>query len=106
IGTALHTSINTYLGGEQAYCVNFEFLAYVLMCFLRGALPWQRLKAATKKQRYDHIVEKKMTPPTDLLCWCFPTNLESSSITPAPFVLTTRTRTFASFSVTFAFAKA
>jgi hypothetical protein len=42
-------------------------LAYVLMYFLRGALPWQGLKAATKKQKYDRIMEKKMTTPTDHL---------------------------------------
>ena len=42
------------------------------MYFLRGALPWQGLKAATKKQKYYQIVEKKMTTPTDLLCRGFP----------------------------------
>jgi len=47
-------------------------LAYVLMYFLRGALSWQGLKAATKKQRYDCIMEKKMTTPTDLLCHGIP----------------------------------
>ena len=41
------------------------------MYFLHGALPWQGLKAATKKQKYDWIMEKKMTMPTDLLCWGF-----------------------------------
>jgi len=42
------------------------------MYFLRGQLPWQGLKAATKKQKYDRIMEKKMTTPTDLLCRGFP----------------------------------
>ncbi|BEI83278.1 hypothetical protein CcaverHIS002_0311460 [Cutaneotrichosporon cavernicola] len=30
------------------------------------------LKAATKKQKYDRIMEKKMTTPTDILCRGFP----------------------------------
>ena len=42
------------------------------MYFLRGALPWQGLKAATKKQKYDCIMEKKITAPTDFLCRGYP----------------------------------
>ena len=57
--------------GDQARRDDLKSLAYVLMYFLRGALPWQGLKAATKKQKYDRIMEKKMTP-TDLLCRGFP----------------------------------
>ncbi|TPX52992.1 hypothetical protein SeMB42_g01049 [Synchytrium endobioticum] len=45
---------------------------YVLMYFCRGQLPWQGLKAATKKQKYDRIMEKKMTTPTEVLCRSFP----------------------------------
>jgi casein kinase I family protein HRR25 len=52
-----------------------ESLGYVLMYFLRGSLPWQGLKAATKKQKYDRIMEKKMTTPTELLCRGFPSEM-------------------------------
>lgn len=45
-----------------------ESLGYLLMYFVRGGLPWQGLKAAGKKQKYEKIAEKKMTTPFEVLC--------------------------------------
>ncbi|RYY36662.1 hypothetical protein EON62_01600 [archaeon] len=45
---------------------------YVFMYFLRGSLPWQGLRANTKKQKYQKIMEKKMATPIDMLCKGFP----------------------------------
>ena len=42
------------------------------MYFLRGSLPWQGLKAATKKIKYEKISEKKMSTPIEVLCKGFP----------------------------------
>src|SRR6202161_30947 len=57
---------------EQSRRDDMESLGYVMLYFCRGSLPWQGLKAATKKQKYDRIMEKKMTTSTEVLCRGFP----------------------------------
>lgn len=57
---------------EQSRRDDMESLGYVFMYFLRGSLPWQGLKAATKRQKYERISEKKMSTPIEELCKGFP----------------------------------
>ncbi len=76
-GTARYASLNTHLGSEQARRDDMESLGYVFVYFLKGSLPWQGLKANTKKQKYEKILEKKSRTSIEQLCAGLPAEFRS-----------------------------
>jgi len=71
-GTPRYASVNNHLGIEQSRRDDLESLGFVLLYFMRGSLPWQGLRANSKKQKYQKILEKKLATPFKLLCKSFP----------------------------------
>lgn len=67
-GTARFASIASHEGYEQSRRDDLISVGYVLVYFLRGSLPWQGLKAATKHQKYERIYEKKRSIGNEDLC--------------------------------------
>jgi casein kinase I homolog HRR25 len=67
-GTARYTSINAHQGIEQSHRDDLESLAYILIYFLCGSLPWQHLEGVSRKQKFKHILEKKRQTSVKSLC--------------------------------------
>jgi serine/threonine protein kinase len=68
IGTARYSSINSHLGIELSRRDDLESLAYMLIYFMKGKLPWQGLASDTKSDKYKLIGEMKQKISINELC--------------------------------------
>ena len=68
VGTARYVSINTHLGYESSRRDDLESLAYLLVYFMKGRLPWQGFKSHSKAAKYAMILEKKRSVSPSELC--------------------------------------
>ncbi|KAF9242803.1 kinase-like domain-containing protein [Melanogaster broomeanus] len=60
VGTSLFASLNAHRGVECSRRDDLESLAYMLVYFLRGTLPWRKLRAPTVAQTWERILEAKL----------------------------------------------
>jgi serine/threonine protein kinase len=65
IGTIRFASINAHLGIELSRRDDIESLAYLLIYFLQGSLPWQGGKG-NKRELF--VQRKKQNMPVDVIC--------------------------------------
>ena len=59
-GTARYASINSHLGIEHSRRDDLESIGYLLVYFSKRLLPWQKMKGASKQEKYHKIMEKKI----------------------------------------------
>lgn len=71
-GTARYVSVWTHLGIEQSRRDDLESLAYMLVYFAKGTLPWVGVKGADKQQKHERISEKKASTTPEALCRALP----------------------------------
>ena len=67
-GTARYVSLFTHHGIEQARRDDIESIAYNLIYFAKGKLPWQGVKTKNKKEKHKKIMESKLAFTPELLC--------------------------------------
>jgi len=71
-GTAGYASINAHLGLEQSRRDDLESIGFILIYFALGRLPWQGVKADSRKEFNQKVMEKKIMKPAEILCRSLP----------------------------------
>ena len=67
-GTLTYASIYTHMGIEQSRRDDLESLAYILIYFCKGTLPWKSLKAKNRSEKQSKILSKKINTKNEELC--------------------------------------
>ena len=67
-GTSRYASIRSHLGYELSRRDDLESLAYSLIYFSKGSLPWMGTKAQSKEEKYKKILQIKLNSKVNILC--------------------------------------
>ena len=74
IGTARYASVNAHNGIEHSRRDDIESLAYILIYFMHGCLPWEGITKAEKSQAV--IGKKKLAITPEVLCEGLPAEFQ------------------------------
>ena len=67
-GTTKYSSANTIRGGEQSRKDDLESVAYMIIFFMKGDLPWEHIKSNNEINKYYKIYMMKKNLPVQQLC--------------------------------------
>ena len=65
-GNIGYISINRHLGIDRSRRDDLESMAYMMICFLKGYLPWTEMHNSDYRKLYDQVLKSKLE--TDALC--------------------------------------
>lgn len=68
VGTARYCSLNAHFGRELSRRDDLEGLAYVLIYFAKGTLPWANINISDKNAKKEKIGQIKMMTSVDEVC--------------------------------------
>jgi serine/threonine protein kinase len=68
VGTARYASVNSHAGYQLSRRDDLISFGYIMIYFLKGKLPWQKVKGRTKEEKYTNIKNLKETLGNDVLC--------------------------------------
>ncbi|CAJ0946201.1 unnamed protein product, partial [Mesorhabditis belari] len=72
VGTANFISVNAHLGLQQTRRDDLESLAFVLVYFLKGSLPWSDVKVTKPALQFQRVSVIKRNTPFERLCGDLP----------------------------------
>lgn len=67
-GSAMYSSVWSHLGAEKSRRDDLDSIAFIMIYLLKGELPWQKVKAKTKKEIKNTITELKVSISPMELC--------------------------------------
>ena len=75
-GTPSYASIYTHLEIERSRRDDLESLAYILIYFFKGKLPWSKMKTKNKSRKFSKIFDLKMNTRIEDLCSDLPIEMQ------------------------------
>jgi serine/threonine protein kinase len=76
VGTIQYVSRNAHVGEQHSRRDDLESAMYVLLRFLRGSLPWSKIKDKDEDVRLEKVVQSKLQTSVESLCQSFPKELK------------------------------
>ena len=77
VGTLRYISMNCHEGLEVSRRDDLESLAYMMIHFVIGELPWMGIKAKSLGEKYKRVYEKKQETVPDEICKILPDEMKS-----------------------------